>query len=722
MSEPHTPPRVEPERYEFAEEPAYRFELNRRRFLESLGAGIVVLVVFRDGALAQPFPSDDPAAADPIAAWLFIAEDGTVTVYTGKVEVGQDIRTSLTQAVADELHVTPASIHMVMGDTDLTPFDMGTFGSRTTPTMAPQLRRAAAAARSVLLELAAQRWGVPAARLTVADGKVSDGSGHSAGIGELTGGQRLVQTIADDLAITPPDRWTVAGASLPRVAGPDIVTGRHRYPSDHRLPGMLVGKVLRAPAFGVQLLSLDTSAAAALPDVVVVHDGDFAGVAAPDSMAAERALAALRPQWSAAPAQPSHRTVYDHLRHTATTRGQGGGRGREGWGRAARDEQGSMEQGLAAAAERLEATYTAAYIAHVPLEPRAALAHWEDGKLTVWTGTQRPFAVRTELTRAFHLSEDKVRVLMPDTGSGYGGKHTGEVALEAARLAHAAGKPVHVRWTREEEFTWAYFRPAAVIDVKSGVRRDGTLTAWEFHNYNSGAAAIGTSYEVPNRRIVYHPADSPLRQGSYRGLAATANTFARESHMDELADRIGMDPLAFRLHNLRDQRLRAVLQAAAERFHWQDWQPTPGHGIGIAANYEKGGYVATCAEVVVDGSSGHVGIARIVEAFECGAIVNPDGLHNQVEGAILMGIGGALWEAIEFENGRILNGRLSQYRVPRLSDLPPLEVVLLNRPDIPSAGAGETPMIALAPALGNAIFRATGTRLRALPLVPNGLG
>jgi isoquinoline 1-oxidoreductase len=312
-------------------------------------------------------------------------------------------------------------------------------------------------------------------------------------------------------------------------------------------------------------------------------------------------------------------------------------------------------------------------------------------------------------------------VIVPDTGSGYGGKHTGEAAIEAARLAKAAGAPVKVTWSREEELTWAYFRPAGVIEVSSGVTGDGAITAWEFHNYNSGGAGIRTPYEIPHQRIVFHPARSPLRQGSYRGLAATANHFAREVHMDELARSVKMDPLELRFKNLKDERLRAVFDAAAKAFGWGKGDRTPGRGVGIAGGVEKGGYVATCAEVSVDRASGDVKVVRVVTAFECGAVVNPDGLKNQIEGALIQGLGGALFEAVEFENGRILNPKLSSYRVPRFGDVPALETVVLDRKDLPSAGAGETPIVALAPAIGNAIYDATGVRLRSLPLVPDGL-
>jgi len=296
-----------------------------------------------------------------------------------------------------------------------------------------------------------------------------------------------------------------------------------------------------------------------------------------------------------------------------------------------------------------------------------------------------------------------------------------EVAVEAARLAKGSGKPVKLVWTREEEFTWAYFRPGGVIEVTAGATKDGTLTAWECHNYNSGGSALRSPYESPNVHTEFHTTEAPLRQGSYRALAATANTFAREMHMDDLAHALHLDPLAFRLKNLKDERLRAVLEAAADRFGWGKNKAMDNHGFGIACGTEKGSYVATCAEVSVDRRSGRVIVHRVLTAFECGAILNPNHLKNQIEGAAVMALGGALFEAIRFANGKILNPRFSDYRVPRFADVPLLETVLLDRKDLPSAGAGETPLIALAPAVGNAIFQATGLRLRSLPMAPKGV-
>lgn len=663
---------------------------------------------------ARPAPPLEPDALT-IGDWLQIEADGAVIVYTGKTEVGQNIRTSLTQAVAEELRLPLGAITLVMADTDRTPYDMGTVGSRTTPIMALRLHRVAAATRELLIDLAAARLHVERAELDVADGRVRHAaSGRSLGYGELTQGQRLTQEYGEDAPITPAEQWAVAGTSPPKVDARLIVTGARQYTPDMARPGMLVGRVLRPPRFGATLSALDTAGVAEIPGARAVRDGELVGVVAPDRQSAGRALAALRAGWSI-PTTTEIPDLYAYLRENPIPPGEIQRRmGPPDY------EAGSVADGLAAAAHTLAQSYTVAYLAHAPLEPRAALAEWSAGRLTVWTGTQRPFGVRTELAEALGVPESQVRVIVPDTGAAYGGKHTGEAAIEAARMARAAGCPVKLVWTREEEFTWAYVRPAGLIEIVGGVGADGALTAWEHHNYNSGAVGILTPYTVPNQRSVFHPTLAPLRQGSYRALAATANAFARETHMDELAALLGADPLTFRLQNLRNDRLRAVFEAAAERFGWGA-APGPGRGFGIAGGIEKESYVAACAEVEVDTASGHVRVVRIVQAFECGAIVNPDGLHNQVEGAIIQGLGAALFEQVVFADGQIQSDRFSRYRVPRFSDIPAIEIVLLNRRDLPSVGAGETPIIAVAPAVGNAIFAASGVRLRSMPLAPHGL-
>lgn len=718
----------EAERYELVEGPVYNFSFDRRDFIKAFGLGIIFIVPVTR-ALAQQRGQGESGRGgfndrlpNDIDAWIHIDEKGEVTAFTGKVEVGQNTRTSLIQAVADELHVPVASVHLVMGDTDLTPFDMGTFGSRSTPTMAPQLRKAAAAAREMLIAMAAEQLKVAPGDLRIVDARfVNHDKSKTLTLAEVARGRKLVKVIPDNIAITQPKDWTVAGTSVTKVNAKELVTGKHRYACDIKREGMLFGKVVRPATFNATLVSSDTKAAEAMPGVKVVTDGNFIGVVAPDQQRATRAANAIAVDWKS-PGQPSNAELFDLLRKPASG-GRGGGEGGGGGSR----PQGSIADGLTAADKKLERTYTVAFIAHAPLEPRAAVAEWNGDKLTVWTGTQRPFGVRSELADAFHISEDKVRVMMPDTGSGYGGKHTGECAIEAARLARAAGKPVKLVWTREEEFTWAYFRPAGVIDIKSGAKNDGTITAWEFHNYNSGPAGIQIKYEIPNHDIRFHQSNSPLRQGSYRGLAATANHFARESHIDELAHELKMDPLDFRLKNIKDERLRDVLQAVAKTFGWGKTKPANGHGFGIACGFEKGGYVATCAEIAIespatneDKANKRVRIVRVVESFECGAVVNPLHLKNQIEGSIVMAIGGALFESIDFANGKILNPHFANYRVPRFSDVPLIEIVVLDRKDIPSAGAGETPIVGLAPAVASAIFNATGVRLRSLPLAPRG--
>ena len=705
---------LEPERYELRSSALHHFNLQRRDFFKVMGAGIAIFTVAANASAAQESGArrhdGDQDQPKNISSWLHINDDGVVTVFTGKVEVGQNARTTLAQSVADELRVPLASVRMVMGDTALTPFDMGTFGSRSTPYMSPQLRRAASAARDLLLEQAATEWQTAPDKLTARDGKITNpASGAILTYAQLAQGKTLAHDLPDVDPITPPEQWTVAGKSAPKLDARAFVTGQHQYTPDLRPPNVLHAKVLRPPAFGATLVSADLSAAQAMPGVVVVRDADFVAVAAPTERIAEKARDAIRAEWKNTP-QLSSKELYSHLKKNLDTEEN-----------QKPHEKGSVAHALAAASQRHEQTYTVAYIAHTPLEPRAAVAEWKDEKLTVYTGSQRPFGIQEELASAFHIPKDRVRVIVPDTGSAYGGKHTGDAALEAARLARAANRPVKIVWTREEEFTWSYFRPAGVIEIKSAIEPDGKLTAWEFHNYNSGGSGIQTPYDVANQLIQFHPVNSPLRQGSYRGLAATANHFARESFMDELAHSAKIDPFEFRMKNLSDVRLRAVFESAAQSFGWRQRKPQPGRGFGMGGGVEKGGYVATCAEISVEPNSGEVRVVRVVTAFECGAIVNPDGLRNQVIGANVMGLGGALFESIEFDNGRISNPYFAQYRVPRFRDIPKIEAILVDRKDLPPAGAGETPIVGLAPAIGNAIFNAAGIRLRALPLVPRGL-
>ena len=687
-------PSLEPERYELFEAARYTFELERREFLRvfaAMGGGLVVLASAPASAQQESGRGSAPGqAANELASWLHLDEHGRVTAYTGKVEIGQNIRTSLAQTIGDELRVSLEAITLVMADTDLTPFDQGTFGSRTTPTMAPILARAAATAREMLITRAAEVWEASRTTLTAAAGRVVNPDGRSASYGELVKGRQLAGAIAVPAAEMARTEWKLRGAAAKKVDGRAFVTGRHAYTPDLTRPNLAIGRIVRPAAIGATVKAVDDAKAKALPGITIVRDGELIGVVAPNERAAGRAAAALQVDWNLPTGLPNSENVYEHLRPGAARYGP-------------LDARSTFPA--------FEASYQIPYIAHVPLEPRAAVAEWAGDKLTVWTGTQRPFGVRSELAQAFRIAEGNVRVIVPDMGSGYGGKHTGEVAIEAARLAKAASRPVKLVYTRAEEFMWAYFRPAGVIDVRAQVAPGGLLVGWEFDNWNSGNSGLNTPYTISGvKREQFHNVESPLRQGSYRGLAATANHYAREMHMDAIARALGVDAVEFRLKHIAEPRLKTVLTTVAQKCGWP--RPSaPNRALGIACGTEKGSYIATAAELskTADGFK----VEKIVAAFECGAIINPDGLHNQVEGSIVQGLGGALFEAIRFADGKILNGTLAQYRVPRFKDVPPIEIVLLDRKDLPSAGAGETPIVCVAPAIGSAAraFGKVATRL-----------
>ena len=705
------------ERYEQDEAPRYQFDLTRRGFVQILGAGLVVSMS-GNSALASGEPLLSQSRSTKINERLHIGRDGIITIMTSKVEVGQGSRTEITQAAAEELKVSTDKIRLIMADTDLVPNDGGTHGSQTTPRTIPAVRNACAAAGILLMDIAAKNWNADRSRLVSGNGFISEpSSNRRISFGELAGMDEIAKSFdnapGSDISVTPVNEWKVMGTTPSRVEGENIVNGTYQHPADILRPGMVYGKVLRPPVYNATLRSVDLGPARAMDGVTAVHDGNFVGVTAPTSHRAELAVKAIEKtaQWDTEP-HPSSKELFGYLKNNVST---GGGRG---FRRRGGQNTGSIETGLNESTKTVKESYEIAYIQHVPMEPRAAVAEWNNGKVTVWTGTQHPFGVKNELVRAMRVSDENVRVIVPDTGGGFGGKHTGEVAIEAARLAREAGKPVSLRWSREEEFTWAYFRPAGLIETRSGIDDNGNIKAWEFINYNSGTSSLATPYNIPNITTQFRACDSPLREGSYRGLAATANVFARESLMDELASAAGVDPFEFRLKHLDDGRLKDVLVKAAEDFDWENRSKVKreNRGVGLSCGIEKGSYTAACVEVEVDRKTGTIHVLDFLQTFECGAIINPDNLSAQVEGSIVMGLGAALWEEMQFENGKILNPTLRQYRVPRFKDVPPIEVVLIDRPDLPSSGAGETPIISVAPAIANAVFAATGVRVRSMPI------
>ena len=700
------PEALVPDCYELREPAARRSAWTRREFLELTGAGLLIV------ATAPTAEGQGAAAEGTLEARLHINEDGSITILSGKVEEGQGPRTELAMAAAEELRVPLERVKMVMADTALGPDDGITAGSRTTPGTVPAVRKAAATARELLILVSSRQLNLPRGSVEVRDGTVTaEGRNFSyadlAKSPELTAAYR--QALPVDTPLTPPKDWKILGTPGIRLNGRNIVTGANRYPSDIVRPGMLYGSVLRAPSYGAKLLKLDTSQAELMQGVRAIRDGDFVGFAAKTAFAAREAVQAVAAtaQWETAE-QPSSDVLFGYLKERA----------REDPQRPRGSARGSVQEGLKQAVRRLKASYTVAYVQHAPMEPRAAVAEWKEGRLTVWAGTDNPYGVREQLAQAFHLEQDRVRVVAPDMGGGFGGKHTGEAAIEAARLARESGSPVSLRWTRSEEFMWAYFRPAALIEIEAGMDAANSIVAWDFTNYNSGTAAIDTPYRIGNTRVRFLESQSPLRQGSYRCLAATANNFAREAFTDELAEAAGRDPLEFRLSHLDNARIKDVLSAAAQRFRWVERRKDrrPGTGIGLACGTEKNSVVAARVEIEMDRESGSPRLVEIVEAFECGAILNPLNLRSQVEGCIMMGLGPALREEILFREGRLTNASFAQYRVPRFRDVPKIEVLLLDRKDAESAGAGETPIIVIAPAIANAVFHATGKRVRSMPV------
>ena len=649
------------------------------------------------------------------ATWLVVRPDGGVTAFAGKVEYGQGIRWGLAVEVADELRLPLERVEVVLGDTDRVPWDMGTFGSQSTARVGLQLRRAAATAREALLAQAADRLDLPTTALECRDGRVVSTADPSRGVdyAELVAGQQIVEQIAEDVALTPHGEFTVMGERSERVDAVARVTGQAVFSRDVIVDGMLFAYVLRPPAYGAVPGSVDWSVAEQLPGVVAVARERLAGedellaVLAESDEQAELAARVVQVQWNEHGAEASRWDLPALLQSSA----------QEPF---VTQEAGDLEEGFRAADGVLEATYFIPFVTNAPMEPRAAVARWEDGRLTVWAGSQRPFGVRSELASHFELDESQVHVISPEVGGGFGGKSIYPVALEAATLARSAGRPVRVAYTRDEETTWSTFRPAALIEVKSGFTSDGRIVAWDFRATHSGERAmIGrrgspTPYDTPHVLVEISRSDSPLRSGSYRSLGGAVNHFAREVHIDEIAEATGVDPLELRLRNLTEPRFRRVLEAAAARFGWDGGATPSQRGQGIAVSLDVGSYCATAVQLEVQGSE--VLVRRVSAALDCGLTVNPEGARNQVEGGIVMGMGTALYEAVDFEGGRLLNPGLARYRVPRINNAPAIEVDLVGDPETPSTGAGEPGIVPIAAAISNAVFDLTGQRHRELPI------
>jgi isoquinoline 1-oxidoreductase len=691
-------------------------DLSRRQFLALAGSGLFVffptdpLDAFQEPErlpARQGYPTD-------FNAYLRIGPDSRVTCFVGKVELGQGAMTSLAQLLAEELDVALDSVDMVMGDTDLCPWDMGTFGSLSIRQFGPVLRGAGAEARAVLLQMAAEQLQTPAGRLQVKAGVVTDPSvpGKRVTYAQLVQGKRIERRL-EKVPVKPVSAFRVVGQSPRRKDALEKVTGKARYAADFAVPGMLHARVLRPPAHGATLRDLDTAAAEKVDGARVVRDGDLVAVLHERPDLADRALRLVKARFD--PPQPSvdDKTIFDHLLKTAPQPRLVG-------------ESGSLAEGEKLAANIVEETYLNSYVAHAALETHSATATIEGGKATVWASTQTPFPVKQQVAQALGLTPQNVRIITPYVGGGFGGKSASRQAVEAARLAKLTGRPVQVVFHRDEEFFYDTFRPAAVVKIRAALTGAGKMVLWDYKVYGAGDREARLFYDVPHQRTVSAggwqggnpPGMHPFGVGPWRAPSVNTNTFARESHIDILAARAGADPVEFRLGHLSDTRMRRVLEAAARQFGWKPARAPSGRGLGVALGIYAGTYVATMAEVAVNKSTGHVQVIRVVCAQDEGVVVNPDGSRQQMEGSITMGLGYALAEEVRFKNGEVLDRNFDTYEIPRFSWLPKIETILIENPEVPALGCGEPPIVTMGAVVANAIHDAVGARLLQLPMTP----
>jgi isoquinoline 1-oxidoreductase len=690
-------------------------EPNRREFLSAAGAGLFVF--FPIAPLAAQEPARLPtrmAAPSDFNAFLKIGADGRVSGFAGKVELGQGSTTALAQLLADELDVAFDSVDMTMGDTDVCPYDMGTFGSMCMPMLGPAMRAAAAEARAVLLQMAAERLQSPAERLLVKDGVVTDSGDASKRVtyAQLVEGRRIERHL-QGIPRKSPGAFTAIGQSPSRKDALDKVTGKAKYAGDAILPGLLHARILRPPAHGATLTSVDTSAAEKVAGVRVIQENGLVAALHERRDVADKALGLMKAQFRAAPAGPDDRTIFDHLLKAGPQPQVVG-------------QSGSLVDGEKSAASVVELTYLNSYVAHAAMEPHSATVSIENGKATVWASTQAPFTVRGAVAQALGVGQENVRVIAGYVGGGFGGKTAAPQAVEAARLAKITGKPVQVVWDRSEEFYFDNFRPAAVVKIRAGVTAAGKIAFWDYAVVGAGDRGAATLYEIPHKRITSaggwqggNPSGMhPFDVGPWRAPSANTNTFASESHIDMLASKAGVDPLAFRLNHLSDKRMIRALQTAADKFGWKPGKAPSGRGVGISCGVYSSNYVAMCAEVAVDKSTGRVQVKRVVLAQDQGLTVSPDGTRQQMEGCITMGMGQALTEEVRFKDGAVLSQNFDSYELPRFSWVPKIETVLIENQETPAAGSGEPPMINVASVLANAIFDAAGVRMPQLPMTP----
>ena len=687
--------------------------LDRREFLQRLGVlggGLIFYITVGDPAalLGAGLPDD-------FNAYLSIGAGGRVKCFTGKIEMGQGIITSLAQMLADELDVSYDSVDMVMGDTALCPYDRGTWGSMTTRFFGPPLREAAAMARATLISMASEYLGVPEERLQVKNGAVFDKARaqNNVSYAQLTKGKIIEKYIKSDPDLKDPSRFEVIGKPFPSRDTLDKVTGKAKYAGDIRLPGMLYASILRLPAHGARLKGADVSGAKAVKGTHVVQEGDLIAVLHEHPDVAEKALLRVKAKFDPSDSNLSDKNIFDHLVQVAP----GGNIESQG---------GDLKTGKKLASQLFEAMYLNSYVAHAPMETHTAVAAVENGKATVWASTQTPFGVRDQVARALGFASENVRVIAPFVGGGFGGKSASAQATEAARLAKITGKPVQVAWSRAEEFFYDTFRPAAVVKITSGLDGTGRIVLWDYDVFFAGSDGAEQFYDIPHHKEVsrghwgggesYGSQAHPFAVGPWRAPGTNTNTFARESQVDIMASKAEIDPLQFRLDHLTDKKMRGVLTAVARKFGWTPAKSPNRRGVGVACGIRSGAYVATMAEVTVDGKSGEVLVKRVACAQDMGLCINPHGAKLQMEGCITMGLGYALTEEVRFDKGKIFDLNFDTYEIPRFSWVPEIETVIVQNVNAAPQGGGEPGIICMGAVIANAIYDAVGVRLYQLPM------
>ena len=701
--------------------------LSRRGFLQSLGGGVTI--IFSANALAQQ-PKGKPGGfggggfggfgmggpPPDINSYLHISEDGKVTVFSGKIEQGQGNTTALAQMAAEELGIGMESIEMVMGDTARCPYDMGTFGSMSIRVYGASLRNAAAEARMILIEMAAEKLGVSKDQLSVENGVIFPSSDKNKKVtfAQLTAGQKITRKLEGKAVTRKPSELTIMGKSLARLDVRAKVTGAAKFTADYNYPDMLHAKILRPPVHGATLKSADTSEAEKMDGVIVVKEPDLIAVLHSDVETAEAARAKIKADFDVTEGTVDPTNIHDDLLKKAPAQPQ----------TPARENAGDETAGAKASTEIFEHTWYDGYGAHAPIEPRAALAWLEGDKMNLHVSSQIPFMMQSQVANLLKMPQENVRIITPYVGGGFGGKTSGDHANEAARLCKITNKPVLVSYTREEEFFFDAFRPAAIVKIKSGLDSGGNLSLWAYDVYYAGDRSAEMFYDVPNKAqrvygsyMSFGPSAHPFPTGTWRAPGANLNVFARESQIDIMAAKLKMDPLEFRLKITTNKRVRSVLEAAADRFGYKPASGPSGRGIGMAVAFDAETYVAEIAEVELNAQGGLV-VKRVVAAQDMGIVVNPVGAVMQIEGCIMMGLGYTLTEELQYKGGRILSTNFHNYRIPRFSMLPKIEAFTVKNDELDPQGGGEPAICPVGGAVANALFDLIGVRVFQMPFTP----